>query len=328
VVLSLQTYAASRPASAHPANGVDLSWTAPDGCPDAAYVTSYLERLLGRHIEPSSESAIRAVGTVRKNEVGNWELAFRISVSDRVAEEVLVASKCRALADATVLKTALAADPLAVVDAIEARPASGAGGTASGGSSGSPAGEPPLALSSVGFVPAPEPTLVRLRVEGVGIMGPMPALGRGGGVYASLQHGRVRFELGGEIAWGGETRSSSAPSVGAHLSLISGAARTCLLLPREGRWSVPICGGFELGVMHGAGFGAAVPESAQSLWGAAVVGPAVRFSASRRWALWVELDAVVPLIRPGFYVENLGTLYVAPAAGTRGAVGLEVDFGD
>ena len=42
------------------------------------------------------------------------------------------------------------------------------------------------------------------------------------------------------------------------------------------------------GMMHGAGFGARKNEAANSLWGAAIIGPAARLELVRRLALWFE----------------------------------------
>jgi hypothetical protein len=78
--------------------------------------------------------------------------------------------------------------------------------------------------------------------------------------------------------------------------------------------------------MRGRGFGVETTSATSGLWGGLVVGPAVQFRMSRRLSLWVEADASVTLLKPGFYVRNLERLYSPPAAGARGTVGLEVNF--
>jgi hypothetical protein len=89
----------------------------------------------------------------------------------------------------------------------------------------------------------------------------------------------------------------------------------------------PVCLGYEMGFMRGEGFGVASSEAAGSAWGAFVVGPAVRVPLGPFVALWAEADAVMPVLRPGFHVRNLDTLYVAPSGGSRAWAGVEINLG-
>ncbi len=79
--------------------------------------------------------------------------------------------------------------------------------------------------------------------------------------------------------------------------------------------------------MRGEGFGVATTRSSGSAWGAFVIGPALRVPLGRVVSLWLEADAVMPIIRPGFQVRNLDTLYLAPSGGSRAWAGVEMNLG-
>jgi hypothetical protein len=309
-----------------PEIGVDLRWEAPNECPDANTVRAGTERLLGQSLDVPRGNNVRAHGKVSRNSSGNWELELRIAVGDRVEEETLIAKKCRALADAMALKVALASDPLAVVESVERDiPASAAPAEAAAKASLSPSDHaqsqpPPSGLSGTRRLRG------SLRITGGVGVGQLPGASAGTALYGSLELSSFRAELGAQFYRGGDARYVQLPSVGAQLDLLSGTVRACFTQGAS-RWTFPICSGFELGVMRGEGFGVATTETASRLWAAAIVGPAVRFSLTRGVALWLEADAVLPLIRPGFHMQNLDTLYLAPASGWRACVGLEVDLG-
>jgi hypothetical protein len=113
------------------------------------------------------------------------------------------------------------------------------------------------------------------------------------------------------------------PSVGAHLQLFTGIMRGCRV-PRAGDVELPICIGLEGGVMRGGGFGLERAEASSRWWGALVVTQAVNVRLSTRLSFWVEADAVGLLLRPRFYVQNLGTLYTAAPLSGRFLAGFEI----
>lgn len=300
---------------------VDIMWEAPTECPDREAVTRYAERLLGHPLDKVRGRSVSARGTVQRSELGNWQLHLMVVVGDNIEEEWLTATNCRALSDATALKVALACDPLAVVEAVEPTvPVA------------PPPPLPPKALPTRRAETKPGmPDLTKRRNWGLRAMGgagfgQLPGISPGVAIYGSLQFRAFRLELGGQYYLGGEARYEDLPSVGADLELASATARACLT-PGIGRWSFPVCAGFEIGMMRGQGFGAATTSTDTSVWGAVIVGPALRFSVTRSFALWVEADALVPVLRPGFHMRNLDSLYVVPAGASRALGGLEVNWG-
>ncbi len=305
-------------------DGPALAWDAPAECPDLSSVKGYAERLLGASVEGSCGAGIHAHGKVEPTELGQWRLELAISVGGHLEEETLVAKRCGALGEAMALKVALACNPLAVVQTIQqpetAEPVTKAPAQSSPSEAEAPA-------YSAGDEQPPPSSPLRLGVRAMGGAGSnqLPGISPGVALFSSLSLPMIRFELGGQFYWGAEARYAALPEVGADLRLFSGTARTCLT-PRVGRFGFPACGGFELGWMEGDGFGVEERYSARSLWGAVVLGAAVRFPVDSPVALWVEGDAVIAFLRPGFYMRNLGELYVAASGGARAAAGVDINF--
>ncbi len=298
---------------------VDVVWEAPAECPDLDGVKRYAERLLGQPLDRLRGKSIAARGKVQRSDHGNWQLDLVIVVGEHVEEERLTAKKCRALADAMALKVALACDPLAVVEAVEPPDPV----TTQPSLPLAPPARP--AQQGMMMVESSKRQKLGLRAMGGAGFGQLPGVSPGAALYASLQLRAFRVELGAQYYVGGEARYANLPSVGAELDLASATARACLT-PGTGRWSFPVCAGFEVGVMRGKGFGVATTSRDSSMWGAVVVGPALRFSVSESLGLWLGADAVLPVLRPGFHMRNLDTLYVVPAGGSRALGGLEMNF--
>jgi hypothetical protein len=301
---------------------VDVQWEAPPECPDLASVRRYAERLLGQPLDSPRSRSVVARGKVQRDDAGYWQLELLVAVGEHVEEETLTAKKCRALADATALKLALACDPMAVVAAVQpaaSEPALSASGVAAPGGSAQPA------RAGVERRAPSRSLWLGLRGAGGPQFGPLPGVTPGLALYGSLERGRLRVELGALYAWGGTARYAALPEVGAHLELLAGSARACFVPSRQ-RWSFPLCAAGELGNLRGEGFGVEQPFTAHSPWAAAVLGAASRFRLSSWLSLWLEADAVLAVVRPGFHMRNLQTLYLAPQLGARLAAGLELNF--
>ena len=154
-------------------------------------------------------------------------------------------------------------------------------------------------------------------------LGLLPSIEPGAALTLWVHEKTGRAELTGLGFGGSSAHFEGMPTVGAHLQLFSGVARGCAV-PRIGRAELPVCFGFELGVMRGEGFGAQMTDTSHSLWGAIAVGPALRLPVTQTVSLWLGADEVVSFLRPGFNVRNLGTFYTAPQESTRIWAGCEL----
>src|SRR6188768_3894416 len=97
---------AARPASAQ-AQHVPLSWSAPPGCPSDAAVLADVERNLAAAGERTA--AFVAVVNVSERPKGIWQAHLRIEARGGQAERRFEAESCQAIASATALIIALAA---------------------------------------------------------------------------------------------------------------------------------------------------------------------------------------------------------------------------
>jgi hypothetical protein len=105
---------------------------------------------------------------------------------------------------------------------------------------------------------------------------------------------------------------AAGSNVGADLGLTVGIARACTpaLSSASRAFTVPVCGGIELGRMDGVGYGVLAARSREILWIAprAEVGLAWALPDTRL-RLETNLGAVLPLNRDEFIFDGMGTIH-------------------
>jgi hypothetical protein len=120
---------------------------------------------------------------------------------------------------------------------------------------------------------------------------------------------------------------------GAELGLYAGAARYCRRLvraPREGsatpRFELGACAGFEAGVLRGTSFGLRHDYgTGLGRWLAPELGMTATGVLASHFALSLEVDGLVPIVREHFIV--MPTLDYRPGPATaRGLLGLRVGW--
>lgn len=195
--------------------------------------------------------------------------------------------------------------------------------------------EPPIRVerASRAFVPQNEGAVARAsrpRVapsEALGFslviaaeLGALPDPGAALGVELAVAVGRFALEPSVFVAIPRDSvaRDSVAPAdsaVGARLGL--GFARLAVARPfaLDWVWLAPR-GVVEIGVTGGRGFGVSNPKRGLTLWAAVGGGASLDVSLGRRGRIGVAADALVPLWRPAFALEPVGTLHrAAPVVG-------------
>lgn len=127
--------------------------------------------------------------------------------------------------------------------------------------------------------------------------------------------GAFVVEVGAHVGTPREVASSSDDGLGARfgLGLVRGAlARPFALGPTRLSPRAVV----ELGVMGGRGFGISDPSRGSTTWAAVGLGVALDLPVARRGRIGLAADALVPLWRPGFFVEPAGELHrAAPIVG-------------
>jgi hypothetical protein len=274
-----------------------LDWQAPAECPSKARVDEAVRAWLDKPRPDQAAGGVRVDAQVHAVE-GGWELALTLVAPGGAERQSLIAARCETLVELVALKVALAADPAALLRSLEA--------------------------SRAGRAPSPAPRFALHGALGAGL-GPLPDVSAFAVVGGAMKLPGWRVELDG-TAWLPRPASyPELPSVGANLSLVTGIARGCLA-PAMGAIDFPICGGVELGVLRGSGFGVAQVETSSQLWAAAVVGPAVHWPLGSAVSFALGADAVIGMVRPAFHMRNLEQLYRPDTVAARISAGLEVQL--
>lgn len=152
---------------------------------------------------------------------------------------------------------------------------------------------------------------------------PLPAIGLS--AFSALDRGALHVQFSGSF-WPERYASAPAsPSVGGYLSAYSlrlGAGYAA----RWSRVSLGILGTLEGAIVRGRGTGVPEVREALSPWVALGAEGRVEIPVIRLISLVISAGAAVPLARPEFFIENVGTLFETPTLTARGAISVELHF--
>lgn len=348
------TPAAEAPA---PSSGVVLEWTAPEGCPTGEHVQAWLDRALAD--SPADPAGMAARATVQTSADGRLTLDLTLTRSGAEAgRRVMEASDCGELAKAAVLIVALAVDPDATVETLpeEAdappepepeppevqtpevpaepeRPAESP--PAEPEPKPEPEPEPPAEPIPADQPPPPDRTAppdgsihVGLRAQGAAGLSVLPSPTAAVSLMAAIWGPRWRAELGATVWTPVDSRPDGTAGGRIHQWTID--ARGCGVL-RPGPLELPLCGGLDVGAVHGIGRGVLDPRRVASLRLAVALGPALVWRPERldgRLGLWLGADVLVALVRARFRATPASTdlVYYTPPVGGRVGAGIEVRF--
>jgi hypothetical protein len=325
-VLAIAVLGAATPARADDTPGVDLTWSAPPGCPDEAQARAVVARLAGDPGRSTDGPRVTVRVDVSPSVSGLWGARIAIEQGGDAAphERRIEGSSCVEVADAAAVAIALA--------------------LASPGPS--PAASPPLAPPAPAApprVPAPPPVPALpgdvpdppaqrglavhggLRATGGFDFASLPAPAFGTVVSGVLVLGANRVEINGS-AWLAQPVAATAQAMaGARLALYAAGVRYCRTFV-ESVVELAGCGGIEAGEMHGSSYGVTQPASGAAPWVAPGLGLDGRWGFSRHLALTAGLDGLVPLVRESFAIAGIGALYRPPPVTGRALLGLELRF--
>jgi hypothetical protein len=336
---ALACAALAAPAAAEGGAPITLRWQAPEGCPDRAAVEARVAHLLGG-APAATDRTLEADGAVEGIPRG-FRLELKVASGGAESTRVLQSVSCESLADAGALVIALAFDPEAVT-AQEIKRAEAAGGAPAGsappapnpahpgGDAAHPEGDGDHAhvgpVSTAALIripvpmplpppqappPAPAPPPSPFSFGGFlafsGDAGTLPSVAPG--VRAGLSLGIGAFRIEPAFAAWPSSRSAlpSLPGAGAELRLLAFALDGCRrLLP----WSdadAPAaafgCVGFEIGEIHGAGFGVPMPSSGGALWAAPKAAVRVELALARWAAITLDVGLAIPVDRKRFVLD-------------------------
>ncbi|MEM7153311.1 MAG: hypothetical protein AAF799_10750 [Myxococcota bacterium] len=309
------------PTEPEPAPAPPLRWSAPVSCPSPDAVQRGIEQRLGRRL---LEREVEARAEITEDAQG-YHLTLRTTTSGFSEERTLSANDCVALADATALMIALAIDPVAVASAIEpwepsepeADPPTSAPAVNERAHPTEPAGTTP---------PANEPSrrlqggMLRLAAN-LGL-GALPAVSGGPALAAGLRWQRARIELEGHYF----VPRGSTPVDGASVNVQLGTAtvRGCGQLAHE-RIEAPLCGGVQLGGMRGDGDSTPGARTGVGLWFALEASIGLSWWFRPQWALSGGVATAVPIVRPGFQLDDEPAVELFEPSSVAGRVWLGIE---
>ncbi len=311
---------------------VELSWSAPQGCPDKAAVVAEVDTLISQ-ATTSGTRRVAAAGVVER-EGDDYVLTLEVDSDGDVGRRVVRGRSCERLGEAAALIVAIAYDPSLGAVAEEPDPPAASPATAE------PTTPPPAEVSPRTDQPPPEPTtppptddhdegvvsgLVGL--GGVATVGALPAPSAGLSLRLGLAYERLDVALEGAFWLGRNVNVGSGPAGGA-LSFQSASLVGCGAVVRllGDDLDLGLCGRFSVGRMRGDGFGVDRPGSAESAWVAMGPGTMASWSVVPWLRLRLEVSAMFAALRPTWELQNVGALDDPGVASARLGLGLDTKF--
>jgi len=302
-------------------SAVSLTWEAPAGCPSSERILAETDRILaGSTVR--TDPPIEARARVRQDGE-RWVLSLETRRGDAVGTRELAGESCTALGEAMIVILVLMIDPALIAEApprLEPEPVAVV----------TPPRQAPVVVSQPAPPPPPPSPGCRwgrpaLALSALGDLGALPAPAAGG----ELGFGLRRCALGASAAFRAlYPRTGEAElDAGAGGDLWLAAGALALGVARDlGPLELGARGGVEVGAMSGRGVGINHPDSGRALWLAASAGAVLRLQLAAQLAALMGLDLVVPLRRPRFVIDDLGSVHRAAAVTGRLALGLELSF--
>jgi hypothetical protein len=117
--------------------------------------------------------------------------------------------------------------------------------------------------------------------------------------------------------------AAASPGVGGHLVSLAAVGRVGVEA-RPGAFDLGPAVGAEVDVLDATGYGSVRSWSNVGAFGALTAGAHVTYWPAKRLGIRLDADAVLPLARPTFAVEDVGTVFRPAALLGRASLGLEM----
>lgn len=287
---------------------------APAACGDEAALRARVAvQIAGARVE---DMPVLDVALTVAEQEGGFRAELVLREADVETERTLADARCDVVFDAAALVIAFALVPGLALDEPDA------------------VVEPPAALEPDPVAPASQvPPTERapsvsgaLRLAAHGSVGVLPGVVVGGELAGAVLIDWFRLELGVRGTPFAGARFAAAGSAGADLGMAAGLVRVCGMAAPVTAIELGGCVGVEAGAAFGRGVGLSSPTDAAAPWVA--LDGALRAS----WVPWpflaflLEVQALVPVVRPVFTVAGLGVLARPEPVGGALRLGLELRF--
>lgn len=283
-------------------DALDLTWSAPSGCPDRAAVVADVASL----VEPGARlDAVAVVATVTREGVDH-RLDLHVRTIHGELSRSFHAKRCATLARTTALHVVLAASEQAPTP---------------------PPPEPPPPQPRAPPPPPKRSPTVRgaLAIGGAVGYGALTVVTPEVNLGLALLGRRFRVALDVAYAVPRKISARGEPSVAAQVQSTYASVRGC---PRFGfaKLDVLPCVALEAGALRVQGHGVIDSRTVRAPWLASAVGLGLAWAPIPAVALWTRAELVVPWLYPRFDVDGLGPMTrVRPVHG-RLVLGVEWRF--
>jgi hypothetical protein len=299
------------PAAAQ-SRGVELGWSAPASCPNAAEVARRAERILNRPLARPGDSEQLKVSAVvtAPSESSPWSVTLETGSASRTVQ----AASCDELVSATAVFLAILLEP----NADEAAPEPTSQPEPPPPAPALPPAAPPAAAQSTSSTHLALGSALGMR------SGLVPDLAAGLELHATLSWQLLRFSAGASYWLPDSATLDDAADQGARIQVSSAFGELCLQY--QATWLVPcFCSGGEISVLRGEGFGPGVAaESRSASLVSLTAGGALRLRQSEGVSWLLDADAVLPLGERNFvFAGSAPALIHTPGAGFRLTIGAE-----
>jgi hypothetical protein len=276
---------------------LQLSWSAPEGCPDRASVLAAIDPALGSRVSVEAEVERHASG---------FTIRVHVQTDSGASREQFAADDCalfvRLLAvQVSLLGTERAAE-LTRPETARAR-----------------------AVANE-LRPAAKSSDVRWSGRALALAGTSPLAAFGVSVGAAYRSDPFELELRGGYLFPRDRSFAQQPAAGGTFQAWFAGLRGCAYSPwpaPSARLELAACAGIESGIVRGRGRGVMPAHTTDRPFVSLSAGLAVALSLGRVFAVRLEGDALFGLVRPDFFVRNLGELQRVPKVGVRGMFGIE-----
>jgi len=283
---------------------MELEWSAPADCPDGESVRSDVMRLTGHESNPTHHLAAHV--NIRRLDRSSWVLSMTTVFDGIAGERTLSAGSCESLAEAAMLTLALILNPnlyavLPPTRVDEASPSKQA--------SASPATD------------SPARPRWRLGVQAGIVAGVLAEASPSFALSVGVALGRLTLRLISRATWPQDVFLASEPKVGGRLWAVSVIGLGCWGA-RVGRLTPQACAGLDGTRIQGHGLGVLHPRNAHVYGNAAELAATIEYRPANRILFELGAVALVPLTRPGFYLDGIGQVSRPATLGIGGFGGL------
>lgn len=298
--------------SARASSPLTLTWNAPPECPTREDVAADVEKRLGASTQATP---LVASANVTRRHDATWQVVLSTQQSGAMGERTLEGPTCNAVASAAALILTLTIDPQAL-----ARPA------------------------VVTLAPLPKPITPPKRIAPPSTprerarhmfarLAPVVGFGvsanfASAGISASFGARADRFSV--ELvanAFAPESHDVDGHAgAGGTFWLVTVGGSACAVLARARVVEFGACAGLEVQGIHGNGYGVLNPMSGVAGWAAPTASLTAGVNLTPLVWIAARVDEVVPLSRPTFLLDGVGTIFSVFPAATRASLGVELRF--